>query len=123
MLIEDFKECVHFDIKTHLDERNVDNLHQAATMADDYTLTHKLSFVKKGMENTSFDKNKLGLNKPANFYDPSKGSSTLRSIDKDKSSYNTSGGSSNFYDQQRSIICYSYVCLLQEKRSCRNVGL
>ena len=78
----------------HLDERKVDNLHQAATMADDYALTHKFSFVKKGMENTSFDKNKLGLNKPAIFYDPSKGSSTLGSIDKDKSSYNTSGGSS-----------------------------
>ena len=27
MLIEEFKQCVHFDIKTHLDERKVDNLH------------------------------------------------------------------------------------------------
>ena len=94
MLIEEFKQCVNFDIKTHLDERKVDNLHQAATMADDYALTHKLSFVKEGMENTGFDKNRLILNTPANFYDPSKGSSTLGSIDKDKSSYNTSGGSS-----------------------------
>ena len=94
MLIEEFKQYVNFDIKTHLDERKVDNLHQAATMADDYALTHKLSFVKKGMENTGFHKNKLILNTPANVYDPSKGSSTLGSIDKDKSSYNTSGGSS-----------------------------
>ena len=51
MLIEGFKQCIHIDIITYLDERNVDNLNQAANMADNYALTHKLSFVKKGMEN------------------------------------------------------------------------
>ena len=43
ILIEQFKQCVHTDIKTHLDEREIDNVHMAATLADDFALTHKLS--------------------------------------------------------------------------------
>ena len=46
MLIEEFKQCIHSDIKTHLDEHKIDNLNEAATMADDYAITHKLSFSK-----------------------------------------------------------------------------
>ena len=41
MSTEEFKPFIHVDIKTYLDERNVDNLDQAATMADDYALIHK----------------------------------------------------------------------------------
>jgi len=48
ILIEQFKQCVHSDIKTHLDERDINNLHDAATVADDYALTHKLSFNSGG---------------------------------------------------------------------------
>ena len=48
VLIEQFKQCVHPDIKTHLDERDINNLHEAATIADDYSLTHKLSFNSGG---------------------------------------------------------------------------
>ena len=43
VLIEQFKLCVHADVKTHLDEREVKDVHNAATIADDYALTHKLS--------------------------------------------------------------------------------
>ncbi len=46
ILIEEFKRCIHSSIKTHLDERKIDNLGEAATMADDYAITHKLSFSK-----------------------------------------------------------------------------
>ncbi|XP_069102169.1 uncharacterized protein [Argopecten irradians] len=53
LLIEEFKRCVHINIKTHLDERKVETLSEAATMADDYALTQKGSFV----ENSSQDKN------------------------------------------------------------------
>ncbi|XP_033761567.1 uncharacterized protein LOC117343335 [Pecten maximus] len=42
-LMEEFKKCVHNDVKSHLDEHKVDTLNQAAIMADDYSLTHKLS--------------------------------------------------------------------------------
>ena len=43
ILVEEFKQCVHADIKTHLDETKVETVKNAATIADDYALTHKLS--------------------------------------------------------------------------------
>jgi len=43
VLVEEFKQCVHSDVKTHLDEHKVETINEAATMADDYALTHKLS--------------------------------------------------------------------------------
>ena len=43
-LIEQFKRCVHDDLKTYLDEKNVETLHEMAVLADDYALTHKRSF-------------------------------------------------------------------------------
>ena len=45
ILIEEFKRCVRDDIKTYLDEKNVETLQKAATVADDFALTHK-SFHK-----------------------------------------------------------------------------
>ena len=45
VLMEEFKNCLPTDIKTYLDEQKIDTLHQAATRADDYALTHK-SFGK-----------------------------------------------------------------------------
>ena len=44
VLIEQFKRCVHDDLKTYLDEKNVETLHEMAVLADDYALTHKRSF-------------------------------------------------------------------------------
>ena len=46
ILIEEFKRCVHDDIKTYLDEQKVENLAKAAAYADDYALTHKSTFNK-----------------------------------------------------------------------------
>ena len=46
ILVEEFKDCLPTDIKTYLDEQKVDNLHQAATQADDYALTHGGSFSR-----------------------------------------------------------------------------
>lgn len=37
ILIEQVKQCVHPDIKTHLDERDISDLHKDATVADDYS--------------------------------------------------------------------------------------
>ena len=44
-------ECIHVDIKTHLDERDINNLEDAATTADDFALTHKLSANNMGGPN------------------------------------------------------------------------
>ena len=60
MLIEEFKRCVHLDIKTHLDERKVESLNEAAVMADDYSLTHKGSFLKTSSQ-SRYNSNNTGI--------------------------------------------------------------
>ena len=43
VLLEEFKDKVRPDIRSHLDEQKVEALEKAAIMADDYALTHKMS--------------------------------------------------------------------------------
>ena len=43
VLLEEFKDKVWPDIRSHLDEQKVEELEKAAVMADDYALTHKMS--------------------------------------------------------------------------------
>ena len=50
VLNEEFKNCIHSEIRTYLNEQKVETLEQAATAADDYVLTHKVSFVKPGQQ-------------------------------------------------------------------------
>ena len=47
MLVEEFKRCLNSDIKSFLDEKQVETLEAAARLADDYALTHKVSFTNK----------------------------------------------------------------------------
>ena len=47
MLVEEFKRCINSDVKSFLDEKEVETLEKVARLADDYTLTHKVSFVSK----------------------------------------------------------------------------
>ena len=47
MLVEEFKRCINSDVKSFLDEKEVETLEKAARLADDYILTHKVSFVSK----------------------------------------------------------------------------
>ena len=42
MLVEEFKRCINSDVKSFLDEKEVETLEKAARLADDYTLTHKV---------------------------------------------------------------------------------
>ena len=43
VLLEEFKDKVRPDIRSHLDEQKVEEMKKAAIMADDYALTHKMS--------------------------------------------------------------------------------
>jgi hypothetical protein len=65
ILVEEFKKCLPADISTHLNEHKVYTLNEAATMADEYALTHKVNFVKQDFhpQNPSYH-NKPGQNKP-----------------------------------------------------------
>ena len=47
MLVEEFKRCINSEIKSFLDEKQVETLEAAARLADDYALTHKVSFINK----------------------------------------------------------------------------
>ena len=46
LLIEEFKGCLPPEVKTHLDKQKVDTLQRAATLADDYSLTHHKVFSR-----------------------------------------------------------------------------
>ena len=47
MLVEEFKRCINSDIKSFLDEKQVETSKAAARLAADYALTHKVSFINK----------------------------------------------------------------------------
>ena len=47
MLVEEFKRCIHHDIRTFLDDQKAGTLENASRLADDYALTHKSSFVSR----------------------------------------------------------------------------
>lgn len=52
-MIEEFKRCIHSDIRTHLDEHKVNTSNEASVKADDYALSRKGHFYKSG---SKFDK-------------------------------------------------------------------
>jgi len=54
ILLEEFKKCRQSDLKVYLDEQKADSLHQAAVLADDYSLTHKNSFLRADQQTPSF---------------------------------------------------------------------
>ena len=47
ILIEQFKNCLFTDLSTHLDDKNVSSINEAAVMSDSYALTHKRNFIKQ----------------------------------------------------------------------------
>ena len=59
MLVEEFKRCIQSDVKTFLDEKQVETLEEAARLADDYYLTHKVSFITKPKPTSSHPQNKF----------------------------------------------------------------
>ena len=59
MLVEEFQRCIQSDVKTFLDEKQVETLEEAARLADNYYLTHKVSFVAKPKPTSSHPQNKF----------------------------------------------------------------
>ena len=59
MLVEEFKRCIQSDVKTFLDEKQVEFLEEVARLADDYYLTHKVSFIAKPKPTSSHPINKF----------------------------------------------------------------
>jgi len=56
ILVEEFKACVPTSIKMYIDEQKAGTLHQAAVLADDYSLTHRSAFVPTGSSGSASNK-------------------------------------------------------------------
>ena len=65
VLVEEFKRCIQSDVKTFLDEKQVETLEEAARLADDYYLTHKVSFIAKPKPTSSHPQNKFMSGNPS----------------------------------------------------------
>ena len=52
ILTKELNQCIHSDIRSFINEQKAETLAAAAHLADNYSLTHKLSFVDKS--NQSF---------------------------------------------------------------------
>ena len=59
MLVEELIRCIQSDVKTFLDEKQVETLEEAARLADDHYLTHKVSFIAKPKPTSSHPQNKF----------------------------------------------------------------
>ena len=66
MLVEEFKRCINSDIKSFLDEKQVETLEAAARLADDYALTHKVSFIKSNPSRRPFFPQSGSKHSPSN---------------------------------------------------------
>uniref|UniRef100_UPI00358F918B uncharacterized protein n=1 Tax=Myxine glutinosa TaxID=7769 RepID=UPI00358F918B len=83
ILVEEFQQCVHEDIKVHLEERKVPKLYEAATMAD---LTHRMGFhkpnfsprLKQGSYGTSGAENENSCGWPRDDYEDNSDITTFR---------------------------------------------
>ena len=47
ILIEEFKKCIRSDVRTFIDEQKAETLEDAARLADEFSLSHKVTFVEK----------------------------------------------------------------------------
>lgn len=47
ILIEEFKRCIHSDVRTFVDEQKAETLEDAARLVDEFSLSHKATFVEK----------------------------------------------------------------------------
>ena len=54
MFVEEFKRCIQF-----LDEKQIETFEEAARLADDYYLTHKVSFITKPKPTSLHPQNKF----------------------------------------------------------------
>lgn len=47
ILIEEFNRCIHSDVRTFIDKQKAETLEDAARLADEFSLSHKVTFVDK----------------------------------------------------------------------------
>ena len=72
ILVEEFKSCLHRDLKVHLEELKLDSLQEVAIASDEYVLSHR-SYGVSSNRNVRYDKWKTG---PSQSKSPTKSSSS-----------------------------------------------
>ena len=91
LLVEEFKRCINSDVKSFLDEKEVETLDLAARLADDYSLTHKASFVNKPFPRKPFNPQSRPQSRPfspqSKPYSPQSGPKSNPSNPSDNSSH------------------------------------
>ena len=97
ILLEDFKNCISSNIRTHIDKLNGPTFDVAARMADEYALTHKTKFNVKSKQSVSKGNvNFNQVNKNKSYEGQSSSSSENKSQSRvNKSENNTSRSFSN----------------------------
>ncbi|VDI79875.1 Hypothetical predicted protein [Mytilus galloprovincialis] len=94
MLLEEFKQCVNLDLKTHLDDKTVGTIHDAA---DNYTLSHKRSFKGQNFNTSSGNyKNQS----------PERTDSKPVAQNKSQSNYNMSSPKFDTFEKKSLIFAY-----------------
>ena len=112
MLVEEFERCIQSDVKTVLDEKQVETLEEAARLADDYYLTHKVSFIAKPKPTSSRPQHKFmsgnssGMPSQSNTPKPNSSSET-------KSQYPLSRPSCNYCKKPGHLVS---ECLKLKKK-------
>ncbi|VDI14070.1 Hypothetical predicted protein [Mytilus galloprovincialis] len=95
MLLEEFKQCVHLDLKTHLDDKTVGTIHDAAVISDNYTLSHKRSFKGQNVNTSS-----------GNYKNQSTERTNSKPVAQNKSQSNYNMSSPKFDTfEKKSLIC------------------
>ena len=95
MLVEEFKRCIHSDVKAFLNEREVENLETAARLADEYALTHKASFVNNPYPRKPYDPQSKQITPQSKPYSPQSGPKANPSNPTDNSSPKSKFSSEN----------------------------
>ncbi|KAG1664755.1 hypothetical protein GQR58_019691 [Nymphon striatum] len=105
ILLEDFKNCIHPNVKTYIDEQKVETLDHAARLADDYYLTHKSSFINKPLSQTTQN---FSFKKPFDSKDKQVVVTSASSLASSKTQSNDKSFSSKPFSTLKGIITCNY---------------
>ncbi len=128
MLLEEFKNSLGPDVRTHLDERKVSTMADAAVAADEYMLTHKSIFSQKHKDSPSIASHPVQVNivKHGNSYKGSASNSSNYRVNNVQKPMGFSGKSSSFFAGNcnyckkyghRRVDCYSLLRAEEKKKN------
>ena len=121
VLVEEFKSCIPAYIQTYLDKQKVENLHQTAVRADDYSLTHKPVFRRTCPQPLDQSENIPGeKDVSSNLHDSSPPASVDLMSNTNANSSRLPAGPICFYCKERGHIMSE--CFALEKKNKRTTA-